>query len=107
MKVIRCARNADGTLHADNANHPGITEANMVAVLTGPAYVAPDPKRKNTFRATAATEGVYDLLTVVYRNGRVITAITAYPARRESREAYMAAVNEGSTELWIPANDTQ
>lgn len=108
MKDVRCARNADGTLHANNPNHPGVTEDDMIAVLSGPALVAPDARgRKNRFEATAATEGRYDVLTVVYHEGKVLTAITAWPARADVRAAYLEAINKGGEGLWTPANDTE
>ncbi len=80
----------------------------MLAVLTGQALVAPDAKgRKNRFEATAATEGRYDILTVVYHEGKTLTAITAWPARSEVRAAYLEAINKGGEGLWIPASNTE
>ena len=80
----------------------------MEAVLTDPAYVVPDQQgRKSRFEATAATEGRYDLLTVVYHRGKALTAITAYPANHTHRSAYLDAVNKGGEGLCVPADDTE
>lgn len=95
MKKVRCAE-AIAALK-DHPDHPGITEADCVEVLSGLAVRTQDEAWPWRWYATGRTSGRYEYLTVVYVAGtEELVAITAYPAADGTVEAYQRAKREGS-----------
>lgn len=104
MKSITHHYDPDGTLHADNPSHPGITEADIEFVLRNLAMVTPNHTYAGQKLATGATQGVYPFLTVAYKeNQTALFAITAWPPNIATRAAYVSRVNAGGRTLWVPA----
>lgn len=108
MKPIYCSYEKAGNLHADNPNHPGITEEDIIEVLSNMALVKNDASRRTKKCATGTCSGAYDVLTVVYiETAASLRAITAYPSSPKDRKLYMQLMSKGGGELWIPAQDTK
>lgn len=108
---ITAYKNADGTLHAANPNHPGVREQDLIEVLSNLALVEEDSQKNGVLLATGATSNPksgYDVMTVVYAdNGRELFAITAYPARPRQRREYLRRVcREDKKDLCPPVEPT-
>ena len=84
-------------LHADNPNHPGVTEADIEQVLNNPALVEQDQDKLWKWYATGATNGRYRHLTVVYVAKRAsLDTITAYPATKRRVLEFNRLKKEGT-----------
>ena len=95
MKKVRCS-DAVAALR-DHPDHPGITEADCVEVLSGWAVRSQDESWPWRWYATGRTSGKYEFVTVVYIAGtEELVAITAFPAAATAIEAYLRAKREGS-----------
>lgn len=83
----------DGTrrLHADNSNHPGITEQDIEEVLLNVHLAEPVVAYPGQIHATGATSGQYPILTVALKRlkGGNWFAITAWPAKGEVAYSYL------------------
>jgi len=109
LRPIRCSYEKSGRLHADNPNHPGVTEDDVRAVLTNLAYVEVDAGKVWKKYATGVCSGRYRFLTVVYVDKKSeLVAITAYPASARSRRLYRRWIaGKEESKLWIPARPTE
>ena len=126
MYKVRCIYDNQGKLQADNSGCPGVTEADLVQVLTNWAAMAQDERHPWRWYATGPTDGIFSYLTVVFVRSQdrkhpglrlehpaaashddlgEIIALTAFPAKSRSMEEYVRLRKEEG--LCIPASDTE
>lgn len=102
---------ATGKLHIDNSNHPGVTTANCIQVLTNHALLIPNPRFPGQYLATGETDGKYPILTVCFLRTKaglkVITAFPPdYPDKKYLAEEYYRLKKEGIGGLCRPVQPT-